>query len=63
MRENIDMDDVLENLEKDRRTGKLARAVSRSNVRYGVDLEDPERLVSIDEEGRKRQLPRKLDTE
>jgi hypothetical protein len=63
MRENIDMDDVLENLEKDRRTGKLARVVSRSDMRYGVDPEDPERLVSIDKEGRKRQLPRKLDSE
>ena len=58
MKENIDTDDVLKGLEADRSAGTLEKLVSRSEVRYGVDPDDPERLVSIDKEGRTQQLPK-----
>src|SRR5690554_7835101 len=56
MKENTDTEDVLRGLEADRSAGTLEKLVSRSEVRYGVDPDDPERLVSIDKEGRTQQL-------
>lgn len=37
MRESIDMDDVLKDLEADRRAGKLAKEMSSSCIRYSID--------------------------
>ena len=63
MKKNIDMDDVLESLEEDRRAGTLEKAASRSAVRYGVDPENPERLVSIDKDNRIKKLPKITDSQ
>lgn len=63
MRKNIDMNDVLQSLEEDRCAGTLAKHVSSSRIRYGVDPKGPERLVSMDKKGRTQQVPRKPESQ
>lgn len=50
--ERIDVNDILEALELDRRSGILPNIVTDSAVRYGVDPDDPERLVAVDADGK-----------
>lgn len=44
----IDIEDVLADLESDRQAGALPELVTTSAVRYGIDPNDPERLVAVD---------------
>ena len=50
--QNFDVEDILEALEADRKSGSLPNIVSRSSVRYGVDPANPERLVAVDAQGK-----------
>tara|TARA_R110001583_G_scaffold112646_2_gene262354 strand:+ start:14644 stop:14847 length:204 start_codon:yes stop_codon:yes gene_type:complete len=55
--QNFDVDDILEALEADRKTGSLPNMVTRSGVRYGVDPANQERLVAVDVNGKQIPLP------
>lgn len=55
--QNFDVDDILEALEADRKSGSLMNIASRSAVRYGVDPANPERLVAVDAQGKQIPLP------
>lgn len=55
--QNFDMDDILKALEADRKSGYLPNIVSRSTVRYGVDPDNPERLVAVDAQGKQVLIP------
>ena len=55
--QNFDVDDILEALEADRKTGSLPNMVTRSAVRYGVDPANQERLVAVDVNGKQIPLP------
>ncbi len=55
--QNFDVDDILEALEADRKSGSLRNFVSRSAVRYGVDPYNSERLVAVDAQGKQVLVP------
>ncbi|MBB3231934.1 nucleotidyltransferase family protein [Halomonas stenophila] len=59
--DSLDINDILDALEADRRTGVLPKVVSSSSVRYGLDPEDPEQLLATDSQGRTWKLPRNRD--
>lgn len=50
--QNFDVDDILEALEADRKSGSLPNIVTRSAVRYGVDPNNPANLVAVDAQGK-----------
>lgn len=54
---NFDVDDILEALEADRKSGFLPNIVTRSTVRYGVDPDNPMKIVAVDAEGKHIPLP------
>lgn len=55
--ENFDVDDILASLEADRKSGVLKDIVTKSAVRYGVDPDNPERLVAVDADGKRVSPP------
>lgn len=55
--QNFDVDDILEALEADRKSGSLPNIVTSSAVRYGVEPNNPERLVAVDAQGKQIPLP------
>ncbi|WP_237673403.1 hypothetical protein [Vreelandella profundi] len=55
--QNFDVDDILEALEADRNSGSLPDIVTRSAIRYGVDPDNPERLVAVDAQGKQVLMP------
>ncbi|WP_146010667.1 hypothetical protein [Halomonas heilongjiangensis] len=55
--ENFDVDDILASLEADRKSGSLPNIVTKSAVRYGVDPDNPARLVAVDANGKHVSLP------
>lgn len=46
--QNFDVDDILEALEADRKSGSLPNIVTSSAVRYGVDPNNPAKFVVVD---------------
>lgn len=48
---NFDVDGILESLEADRKSGSLPKIVTGSDIRYGVDPNNPDRLVAVDANG------------
>jgi len=51
--ESFDVDDILASLEEGRESGALPNVVTGSDTRYGVDPDDPERLVvAVDDHGK-----------
>lgn len=55
--QNFDVDDILEALEADRKSGSLPNIVSSSAVRYGVDPDNPMKIVAVDAHGKHIPLP------
>ncbi len=54
--EGFDVEDVLDVLETDRRSGILPDVVTKSAIRYGVDPDNPDRLVALDADGQKQEI-------
>jgi hypothetical protein len=54
--EGFDVEDILEALEADRKSGILSNIVTRSAIRYGVDPDEPDRLVAVDTYGMKQDI-------
>ncbi|WP_024461727.1 hypothetical protein [Marinimicrobium sp. LS-A18] len=50
---DLSMDSILEELESDRQSGRLPGRVSEAPVRYGVDPDDPSKLVAYSAEGKR----------
>ncbi len=50
---DLSMDNILGELESDRQSGRLPGRVSEAPVRYGVDPENPSRLVAYTAEGKR----------
>jgi hypothetical protein len=54
--EDFDVENVLEALEMDRRSGILSNIVTRSAIRYGVAPDEPDRLMAVDTYGKKQDI-------
>ncbi len=54
---DFDFEDILEALEEDRKSGALRDGVTTSAIRYGIDPDNPERIVAVDAHGNHVPLP------
>ncbi|MDW7749009.1 hypothetical protein [Halomonas sp.] len=54
--EGFDVENILAELEADRNSGILPLVVTKSAIRYGIDPDDPDRLVAVDAHGRKQDI-------